>query len=419
MLLNYGRKQLSGLAWLRFGLALYLIFFHTIPAYKDLPVWLYQSVSAGHISTSVFFILSGYVLAHAYLNRDGSLRISVRRFIATRILTVYPLHLVGFALAALVMWVQYRSYGVVTAVADIPQAMAAYSTEPLLISLDASSIFSKALQHLSLLHAWNPFYQTFNIPSWSISTLAFFYVVFGLIGGTVLCLRRPFWVLIGLILVNLIAPLTLIAYSNYSTAATGFLHTNPLVRLPEFLTGIVLCRLLQDRGTVVLTQPQFLGLLGLITGLIAFIIALSNQYGPAGFYLVHNGVLLPLELMLVMLFAGVRHTRVVWLDDLANRLGNATLSLFILHLPLFYILTRLQKALVLYFEPQQTSSDLLSYTQQLKEMSLSFATYPLLIIIIVVIAVFCQERFVLSTRRWMLSPWKRQPKPAEVFSSTN
>lgn len=419
MLLNYGRKQLSGLAWLRFGLALYLIFFHTIPAYKDLPVWLYQSISAGHISTSVFFILSGYVLAHAYLDSDGALRISVRRFIATRILTVYPLHLVGFALAALVMWVQYRSYGVVTAVADIPQAMAAYSTEPLLIPLDASSVVSNALQHLSLLHAWNPFYLTFNIPSWSISTLAFFYVVFALIGGTVLCLRRPFWVLIGLILVNLIAPLTLIAYSNYSTAATGFLHTNPLVRLPEFLTGIVLCRLLQDRGTVVLTQPQFLGLLALITGLMAFIIAQSSQYGPAGFYLVHNGALLPLELTLVMLFAGVRHTRVVWLDDLANRLGNATLSLFILHLPLFYILTRLQKALVLYFEPQQTSSSLSSYTQQLKEMPLSFATYPLLIIIIVVIAVFCQERFVLSTRRLMLSPWKRQPKPAEVFSSTS
>ena len=415
MLLNYGRKQLSGLAWLRFGLALYLIFFHTIPAYKDLPAWLYQSVSAGHISTSVFFILSGYVLAHAYLDSNGVLRISVRRFIATRILTVYPLHLVGFALAALVMWVQYRSYGVVNAVADIPQAMAAYSTEPLLIPLDTSDILNNALQHLSLLHAWNPYYLTFNIPSWSISTLAFFYIVFALLGGTVLCLRRPFWVLVGLILVNLIAPLTLIAYDNYSTAATGFLHTNPLVRLPEFLAGIVLCRLLQDRRTVFLTQPQFLGLLALITGLMAFIIALSNQYGPAGFYLVHNGILLPFELMLVMLFAGIRHTRIVWLDDLANRLGNATLSLFILHLPLFYILTRLQKALILYFEQQHTSFDLLSYTQQLKEMSLSFATYPILIIIIIVIAVFCQERFVLSTRRMMLSPWKRLPKSAEGF----
>jgi peptidoglycan/LPS O-acetylase OafA/YrhL len=415
MLLNYGRKQLSGLAWLRFGLALYLIFFHTIPAYKDLPVWLYQSVSAGHISTSVFFILSGYVLAHAYLDSDGVLRISVRRFIATRILTVYPLHLVGFALAALVMWVQFRSSGMVNAVADIPPAMVAYTTEPLLIPLDVSSIFGNVLQHLTLLHAWNPYYLTFNIPSWSISTLAFFYVIFALFGGTVLCLQRPFWILLGLVLVNLIPPLSLIAYSNYSTAATGFLHTNPLVRLPEFLAGILLCRLLQDRGTVVLTQPQFLGLLALITGLMTFIIALASQYGPAGFYLIHNGALLPLELMLVMLFAGVRQTRVVWLDDLANRLGNATLSLFILHLPLFYILTRLQKALILYFEPQQTQSDLLSYSQQLKGMSLSFATYPLLILIIVVIAVFCQERFVLKTRRLLLAPWKRQSKPAEVF----
>lgn len=415
MLLNYGRKQLSGLAWLRFGLALYLIFFHTIPAYKDLPDWLYQSVSAGHISTSVFFILSGYVLAHAYLDNDGALRISARRFIATRILTVYPLHLVGFALAALVMWVQYRSYGVVYAVADIPQAMAAYSIEPLLIPLDIGGLINNAFQHLTLLHAWNPFYLTFNIPSWSISTLAFFYVFFALWGGTVLRLRYPFWVLLIMVFVNLMAPLSLIANDNYSTAATGFLHTNPLVRLPEFIAGILLCRLLQDRGTVVLTQPQFLGLLALIVSLMVFIIGLSNRYGPAGFYLVHNGVLLPLELLLVMLFAGVRHTRVVWLDDLANRLGNATLSLFILHLPLFYILTRLQKALMLYLNSPQNQLDLQSYSQQLKGVSLPFATYPLLIVIIVVIAVFCQERFVLKTRRFLLSPWKYQAKSTEAL----
>jgi peptidoglycan/LPS O-acetylase OafA/YrhL len=415
MLLNYGRKQLSGLAWLRFGLALYLIFFHTIPAYKDLPDWLYQSVSAGHISTSVFFILSGYVLAHAYLDNDGALRISARRFIATRILTVYPLHLVGFALAALVMWVQYRSYGVVYAVADIPQAMAAYSIEPLLIPLDIGGLINNAFQHLTLLHAWNPFYLTFNIPSWSISTLAFFYVFFALWGGTVLRLRYPFWVLLIMVFVNLVAPLSLIANDNYSTAATGFLHTNPLVRLPEFIAGILLCRLLQDRGTVVLTQPQFLGLLALIVSLMVFIIGLSNRYGPAGFYLVHNGFLLPLELLLVMLFAGVRHTRVVWLDDLANRLGNATLSLFILHLPLFYILTRLQKALMLYLNSPQNQLDLQSYSQQLKGVSLPFATYPLLIVIIVVIAVFCQERFVLKTRRFLLSPWKYQAKSTEAL----
>jgi peptidoglycan/LPS O-acetylase OafA/YrhL len=300
-------------------------------------------------------------------------------------------------------------------VADIPQAMAAYSIEPLLIPLDIGGLINNAFQHLTLLHAWNPFYLTFNIPSWSISTLAFFYVFFALWGGTVLRLRYPFWVLLIMVFVNLVAPLSLIANDNYSTAATGFLHTNPLVRLPEFIAGILLCRLLQDRGTVVLTQPQFLGLLALIVSLMVFIIGLSNRYGPAGFYLVHNGFLLPLELLLVMLFAGVRHTRVVWLDDLANRLGNATLSLFILHLPLFYILTRLQKALMLYLNSPQNQLDLQSYSQQLKGVSLPFATYPLVIVIIVVIAVFCQERFVLKTRRFLLSPWKYQAKSTEAL----
>jgi len=143
---------------------------------------------------------------------------------------------------------------------------------------------------------------------------------------------------------------------------------------------------------------------------MALIIGLSNRYGPAGFYLVHNGFLLPLELLLVMLFAGVRQTRVIWLDELANRLGNATLSLFILHLPLFYILTRLQKAMIVYLESPQNQLDLLSYSQQLKGVSLSFASYPLLIVIIVLLAVFCQESFVLKTRRLLLSPWKHQTK---------
>jgi hypothetical protein len=94
----------------------------------------------------------------------------------------------------------------------------------------------------------------------------------------------------------------------------------------------------------------------------------------------------------------------VWLDELANRLGNATLSLFLLHLPLFYILSRLLKALLLYFEPVQSSSDLASYAQRLKGMSLSFATYPLMVFIIIIIAVICQERFVLRTRRLLLPP---------------
>jgi peptidoglycan/LPS O-acetylase OafA/YrhL len=407
MLLNYGRKQLSGLAWLRFGLALYLIFFHTLPAYTNLPTWLYKSVSAGYVSTSVFFILSGCVLAHAYLDNEGKLRVSVRRFLATRILTVYPLHLLGFALAAMIMWFQYLSNGAVYAIADIPPAISAHTSEALLVPLETPELIFNGLQHLLLLHAWNPQYLTFNIPSWSISTLVFFYAVFAVAGGSVLSLRRPYLVLVVLMLVNLIPPLSLIASANFSSVATGFLHTNPLVRLPEFLTGIVLCRLMHDQQKIILPRLQFLISVVLVMGLITVIINLSSRFGPAGFYLVHNGALLPLELLLVALFAGVRDTRVVWLDELGTRLGNATLSLFILHLPIFFILSRLLKSMTLYFGSDQTGVDLATFFEQLKNVPLSFSMYPVLVLLVVVISVICQERFVLRIRRILLAPWKR------------
>lgn len=407
MLLNYGRKQLSGLAWLRFGLALYLILFHTLPAYSDLPTWLYQSVSAGYVSTSVFFILSGCVLAHVYLDSGGKPRISMRRFLATRFLTVYPLHLVGFLLAAAIMWVQYLASGAFYAVADIPLVMSGQTGEALLIRLDIPELIFNGLQHLLLLHAWNPYYQTFNIPSWSISTLVFFYVVFAVVGGTILSLRRPYLVLAMLILVNLIPPLSLITNANFSSVATGFLHTNPLVRLPEFLSGIVLCRLLHDMQTIILSRPQFIGSVTLVIGLIAGIIGISSSLGPAGFYLVHNGALLPLELLLVALFAGVRDTKIVWLDDLGTRLGNATLSLFILHLPVFYILSRLLKTMTFYFEFGLGGGEMATYAQKLKNMPLDFSMYPLLLLLVIAIAVICQEQFVLRLRKNFLAPWKR------------
>ncbi len=407
MLLNYGRKQLSGLAWLRFGLALYLIFFHTLPSYTGLPVWLYQSVSAGYVSTSVFFILSGCVLAHAYLDNEGRLRVSVRRFLATRMLTVYPLHLLGFALAAVIMWVQYLSSGAFYAVADIPPALSGYTSDSLLVQLGTPELIFNGLQHLLLLHAWNPQYLTYNIPSWSISTLAFFYAVFAVAGGSILSLRRPYLVLIVLMLVNLIPPLSLIANSNFSSVATGFLHTNPLVRLPEFLTGIVLCRLMHDQQKIILPRLQFLISVTLVISLIAVIIDLSSRFGPAGFYLVHNGALLPLELLLVALFAGVRDTRVIWLDELGTRLGNATLSLFILHLPVFFILSRLLKALTLYFGSDQTGVNLANFSEQLKNVPLSLSMYPVLVLLVIVISIICQERFVLRIRKIVLSPWKR------------
>jgi peptidoglycan/LPS O-acetylase OafA/YrhL len=417
MLLNYGRKQLSGLAWLRFGLALYLILFHTLPDYTDLPNWLYQAVSAGYVSTSTFFVLSGCVLAHAYLSDDGELRVSVQRFLATRFLTMYPLHVIGFGLAALIMWGQYLANGAIYAVADIPTALKALNNEALFVLLQPITIGLNAMAHLLLLHAWNPFYMTFNIPSWSISTLAFFYVVFALIGGAVMSVRRPWLMLMLLMVVNLAPPVFFILTSNFSSTATGFLHTNPLIRLPEFLAGIVLCRLLHETKRIPLQRPLFISQVLLTMVLIVYTITLLSQAGPAGYYLLHNGVLLPLELLLVILFAGVRETRIVWLDDLGNRLGNATLSIFILHVPVFFLLSRLLK--IMFISLGQADVSLGTLSQQMKAYNLPFATYPFLVIAIITISVLCQERFVLRTRRYILTNWKSQQSKGESIKAVS
>jgi peptidoglycan/LPS O-acetylase OafA/YrhL len=404
MLLNYGRKQLSGLAWLRFALAVYLILFHTLPDYANLPDWLYQAVSFGYVSTSTFFILSGCVLAHAYLGDDGKLRVSVRRFLATRFLTMYPLHIIGFVLAALIMWAQYLTNGTVYGVADIPTPLKDLTNEELFVSMEPMILALNALAHMLLLHAWNPLYLTFNIPSWSISTLAFFYLVFAVMGGAVMRVGRPWILLLMLMAINLIPPIFFIFNSNFNSAVTGFLHTNPLIRLPEFLAGIVLCRLLHDTNRIPLRRPLFILLILLTVMLIMYTITLFNHAGAAGYYLLHNGALLPLELLLVILFAGIRETRIVWLNDLGNRLGNATLSIFILHVPVFFLLSRLIKIMLISIEQGNLHLDTLAL--QIKTFNLPFVTYPFLVIAIIYISVLCQEKFVLRSRRYLLGTWK-------------
>ena len=55
-------------------------------------------------------------------------------------------------------------------------------------------------------------------------------------------------------------------------------------------------------------------------------IGFSSNLGPASFYLVRNSAQLPLVLLLVALFAGVRDTKVVWLDEFVLRLRKIFLG---------------------------------------------------------------------------------------------
>jgi peptidoglycan/LPS O-acetylase OafA/YrhL len=401
------KTYLCGLDWLRFGLAIYLVLFHTLPAYSGLPQWLYTSVSVGYVSTSLFFILSGYVLAHLYLDDRGKLLISGRKFMGIRLLTLYPIHVVGFLLAAGNLGLQYMATGNAMAVADIPPALQASTQEPLLIPLDNMALALNTVAHLLLIHAWNPLYQTFNIPSWSISTLVFFYIVFVTLGGWFFRTSRPWIRLIALMAIYILPTLLFVVTADYRPVVTGLLHTNPLIRLPEFLAGIVLCRILRDRPQTI-QRPVLTAGFALV--LIAVLVALLSQLGPAGYYLLHNGALLPFELLLIAACARLERSPWPRIDRQMAKLAGATLSIFILHQPLFSILTRFQKWIIAASDGDATSWP--DFLMRVKTAPLYFSIYPLLLVAIIALSLVSQEYIVKKVRRYLrekISPSHRGP----------
>jgi len=150
-------NYLIGLSWLRFMLALYLIIFHTIRNYHSAPDWFVAAASAGYVSTSLFFILSGFILTHVYFDSKGNLKTTKANFLFTRFFTLYPLHILGFLLAALIMFLQYMSTGQVLVTADLPLYQGSSNSEKFItIAIRAPEVLFNALLHLLTLHAWNP-----------------------------------------------------------------------------------------------------------------------------------------------------------------------------------------------------------------------------------------------------------------------
>jgi peptidoglycan/LPS O-acetylase OafA/YrhL len=386
--------HLRGLDWLRFALALYLVLFHTLPAYPGLPAWLYAAVSAGYVSTSLFFILSGFILAHLYLDDRGTLLMPARKFLGLRLLTLYPVHVLGFLLAAGSLGVQLLTTGSALAVADIPPALQGTTSESLLVPLNGVEIALNALAHLLLIHAWNPYYQVFNVPSWSISALFFFYLVFVVMGGWFFRARRPGLWLLTLSAIYLVPPVVFSLAGDFRPVVTGFLHTNPLVRLPEFLCGVVLCRWLRDRPALLTWRPVPVALSTI--ALMAAVTGALSRSGPAGYYLLHNGALLPLQLVLIGTLARVERSPWRRVDHLMAKLAGATLSIFILHMPLFSMLTRLQKWMATL--GNGTPDSWQGFWLQVKTAPLYFPVYPLLLIAIVTLSLLCQEFFVKRAR---------------------
>lgn len=159
---------LPSLTVLRFAAAAWVLTYH-FRGHLDLGLEANPVIAAGWLGVDLFFVLSGFILTHVYLEAAQAKRFDAVGFLWARLARVYPLHLATLAaMGALFVLAQLvgRPVGEPAAFnpADIPA-------------------------HLTLTHAWGVTAQVgWNFPSWSISAEWAAYLAF----PALLVLTAPF-----------------------------------------------------------------------------------------------------------------------------------------------------------------------------------------------------------------------------------
>ncbi len=346
------RRSLPALTGLRFFLALWVIVFHVVPGRPGLAIpWLPQSpeglsclLRTGYVAVTVFFALSGFVLAYNYDLRKEWHRRQHGPFAIARFSRIYPAYFIG--LLSLTPVALYRIW----------QGIPAGGYE-----------LSNGLLNLFLLQAWVPSAAlTWNFPGWSLSCEAFFYAAFPVVGYFLwkLSRRRTMLAALGVLWgLSLAAPLmaVLLPIRGFGeVAAAGgvpgpeagswvnLISYNPLAGLPAFCTGIVLARFYRSLppDSRWFGRGDWLSIPAMT--LIVLVLANADRIPLA---LVRNGLLLPFyaALILGLALGGGLLARVLAVSPLVF-LGNASYAMYILHFPIGEWLLLAEKALALDFE---------------------------------------------------------------------
>jgi peptidoglycan/LPS O-acetylase OafA/YrhL len=321
------KPELRALTGLRFLAAFHVLVFHTLFTFSRsallLPRGTLRSLlSSGYVGVNLFFVLSGFVLAYAYVE-DGRMAATAGRFWRARFARVYPLHLLG-VLAALPLFVLGSS--------------AAHATSAAIAKEGATELGLSAL----LVQAWMPAHVLdLNGPSWSLSVEAFFYAMFPLLVRLLGPLRGR-----GLVVAAAAAwgaalapPLLHHGPANVLAPASALDHVllyNPLVRLPDFIVGMA-------TGLLFLRSARSWSRAPVIaTATFVLILALLATSDRLPFAMLHNGLLDPLWALLLYALAmasGKHGARGIGSDPLV-RGGEASYALYVLHKPLYFWLAR-------------------------------------------------------------------------------
>lgn len=325
-----GRTHLHALTGLRFVAAFQVLAYHGLAPRADAAWWMRGLVGSGYVGVSLFFVLSGFVLTYTYHDslRDGSA--TRRAFLAARVARIYPVYLLSLLVALPPLFWLFEAKGIGMQAGWLSRLTGAYAL---------------------LVQAWDPRKACLlNCPAWSLSVEAFFYVAFLFVLPLVARwnVRRLVMAAVAAYALSLLVPALYlllrpdgaIAATPATTVAAGrwlaVVKYNPLVRLPEFVLGVLAGRLFLLEGSAPRRWHARAELVAAAT-LVAVLLASARIPYP----LLHNGLLAPAFAVLVYaLGRGAGPISRALSTRPLVRLGEASFALYILHVPLMAWMSR-------------------------------------------------------------------------------
>jgi peptidoglycan/LPS O-acetylase OafA/YrhL len=319
------RPPLHALTGVRFFAALAVFLFHYSAGFNG---YLKAIVEYGYLGVSFFFVLSGFILAYNYAEKE----FDIRRFAIARFARIYPVYAFAIMFGVLLIWLA-------------PQTS---HQPPMSVPLALQVVIESFL-----LQAWTPWtYCGINCSGWSLSAEAFFYLCFPFIivvmqkwSNVWLRIMMPvFWLfamLVPTIAIGANPTLGVMRSADHNLILDTVIY-NPLLNLPQFLLGACV-GLLYLRRIQTVAYPTYGSRVVLIIAIVSLVslicvMALKPRGIPEIF--VRTGLFAPI-------FASFMYALARDPDNLVSRflsakpiviLGEASYALYILQIGVYQVL---------------------------------------------------------------------------------
>jgi len=249
------------------------------------PAWLSNFLAHGYLSTSFFFLLSGFILAYLYWRPTGELSTSRQRFWWQRFTRVYPAHLIALVVSILLF---------------LPR----YWMDPNAPSIPLS--VASGVATATLTQAWvPPLVPVWSWPTWALSAVVFLYLIMPWLMRMLAKLShsQAMGMLILCPLISLVP--TLVFLQFFPDGGEGsqnwqiFIGSNPLFWVAHFAAGMLMSRVfaISRFETAWREKSRPWVSLGDLALIAVIVISVMEPHDRAWRHILRHGALLPLYMV--------------------------------------------------------------------------------------------------------------------------